>query len=96
MTDRYGIIVFEEVTGEVAEPSVAVAFYPHVDDDDIDYIWGSWRRATLPELIATWPARHDPSDVERARGWWQPTLADLRKSRRAARSLERATRSRGG
>jgi hypothetical protein len=88
-TEQCGIVVFTDVSGEFVEPSVQAAFYPHAARADVDYVWGTWRPATLSELIATWPARREPLPTEHSRGWWQPTLAELRIARRNARSVER-------
>jgi len=88
-TEQYGIVVFVEVCGELVEPSTLVMSYPHAVPDEVDYVWGLWRLATLSELIATWPARHEPSPMEQSRGWWQPTLGELQSARRKARSIER-------
>jgi hypothetical protein len=88
-TERYGIVVFTNISGEFVEPSVLAAFYPHAARADVDYVWGTWRPATLSELITTWPARREPLPTEHSRGWCQPTLAELRIARRNARSIER-------
>jgi hypothetical protein len=39
--------------------------------------------------VHAWPARAVPGDYERHRGWWQPTIHELRDARTAARSRER-------
>ncbi|MFC3321578.1 hypothetical protein [Mesorhizobium cantuariense] len=87
-TEQYGVVVFAEVSGELVEPSELSAVYPHVRAG-LDYVWGAWRSATLAELIETWPARHAAGSSEYSRGWWQPTLVELRVARRNARSIER-------
>jgi hypothetical protein len=91
-TDQYGVVVFTDASGELVELEFS-AVYPHVGAG-LDYIWGTWRSATLAELIKTWPARHEAGSVEHSRGWWQPTLAELRVARRNARSIERRRRTR--
>lgn len=88
-TVRYGIVVFTDITGELAEQPAALANYPHAAHAGFDPIWGIWRSPTLSELVATWPARLQPGPAEYGRGWWQPTLAELRTARRNARSMER-------
>jgi hypothetical protein len=93
-TEQYGIVVFIEVSGELVELSDLTAIYPHAVRADIDYVWSSWRSATLPELVRTWPARCAPGPNERSRGWWQLTLNELRAARQNARSIERRKRSR--
>ena len=94
-TTQYGIVVFTEFTGEIAEDSALSTFYPHLAPERFIYSWGSWRAPTLPELVATWPARQEPAEIDFSRGWWQPTLDELRDARRRARMLERRLRSRG-
>jgi hypothetical protein len=93
-TEQYGVVVFTDVSGEVAEPPVLAAFYPHATRTDIDYVWGTWCSATLTELIRTWPARREAGPMEHARGWWRPTLGELRIARRNARIIERRRRNR--
>ncbi|WP_322419600.1 hypothetical protein [Mesorhizobium huakuii] len=88
-TAQYGIVVFIEVTGELAEPSDLMASYPNAMRREGNCIWGRWRSAALAELVRTWPAPHRLGADELLRGWWQPTLAELRVARRNARSLER-------
>ncbi|WP_413468490.1 hypothetical protein [Mesorhizobium muleiense] len=92
-TEQYGVVVFTDVSGELVEPSVLAAFYPHERRTDIDCVWGTWRPATLTELIRTWPARREAGEMEHARGWWQPTLTELRVARRNARTIERRRRN---
>jgi hypothetical protein len=69
-------------------------FYPDVALREPSPIWGEWRRPSLSELIETWPAKHPPTDDDHARGWWQPTLDELRLERKKARSIERAQETR--
>jgi hypothetical protein len=89
MTGR-GAIVVTDVTGECVEPGTASRFYPDCGGSAGEgLVWAAWRRPTLAELVATWPSRADPRPEERERGWWQPTLAELREERRKARSIER-------
>ena len=91
-----GCVVFEAVTGELVEPSLAARFYPGVAAGPGSLIWAAWRRPTLAELVQTWPARAKPDPVESDRGWWQPTIEVLREVRRRAASLERAQATRRG
>lgn len=93
-TEQYGIVVFNEVSGEFVEPFELTASFPIAMRAHVDYVWGRWRSATLPELVRTWPARSPPGADERSRGWWQPTLTELRVARRNARSIERRKQSR--
>lgn len=93
-TNQYGIVVFTDIPGEVVEPHAITDFYPQMRDARTDFVWGTWRAPTLAELVETWPARHEPALADRRRGWWQPTLSELRVSRRNARSLERRKQTR--
>ena len=81
----YGVVVVIEVTGELVDPADVAEFYPEAHDE---HVWGIWRSATLEELVHTWPAKRPPAEDERMRGWWQPTLEELREARRAAKSRE--------
>ncbi|RUW23191.1 hypothetical protein EN858_00630 [Mesorhizobium sp. M4B.F.Ca.ET.215.01.1.1] len=93
-TEEYGIVIFDEVSGELVEAEDLTASYPNAACANASYIWGRWRSATLSELIATWPARSAPKADKRSRGWWQPTLPELRVARRNARSMERRKQTR--
>ena len=94
-TAAYGVVVVTEITGELVDPNHAFEHHPNTDDEQV---WASWRAATLDELIHTWPARTEASEYERSRGWWQPTLDELRVARSVAKSTERrrAKRDAGG
>lgn len=81
-TANYGIVVFTDVTGELVDPAEIRELYPQVDDE---YVWATWRPPTIDELVETWPARVEPGAQERGRGWWRPTLDELREGRRKAR-----------
>ena len=83
MTQVYGAAIFTDITGELAEATIRDEYYPGVGADHDDMIWADWRRPTLAELVQTWPAKQPPSDSEVARGWWQPTLQELRAERPA-------------
>lgn len=89
-----GAVAFMEVTGELVGHDVAREHYPWSSEAAGDLVWALWRRPSHDELVRAWPARHasDPSD--RARGWWQPTIEELREARRKAKSLERAQAAR--
>ncbi|TIS49846.1 hypothetical protein [Mesorhizobium sp.] len=88
-TAQYGIIVFTEISGELADVSELAEFYPQLTGAAVDHVWTRWRPATLTELVKTWPARRPAGSTERSKGWWQPTLDELRPARRKARALER-------
>ncbi|TPG57745.1 hypothetical protein EAH89_09970 [Roseomonas nepalensis] len=89
-----GCVVFEDATGELAEPAIVARFYPAVAADPAALTWATWRRPGHEELVQAWPARTPPGPEERARGWWQPTIETLREERRKAASLERAKATR--
>jgi hypothetical protein len=89
-----GCLVFEEVSGELAEPGIVARFYPGVAAGAAALVWAAWRRPGHAELVETWPARTPPAAEELARGWWQPTIEVLREERRKAASLERAQATR--
>ena len=88
-----GCVVFEAVTGELADPAVRQRFYAEIAGGR-DLVWAGWRRPDHAELVQGWPARHPPDASELARGWWQPDIAVLRKARRQAASLARARETR--
>ncbi|MDM9627742.1 hypothetical protein QTL95_17750 [Rhizobium sp. S152] len=90
-TTAFGIVVVSEITGESVDPEESAE---HHSDTDDEYVWAGWRLATLEELVHTWPARARPGEYERLRGWWQPTLDELRAARTAAKSRERRSRKR--
>jgi hypothetical protein len=85
-----GCVTFTTITGELVEPMTADRFYPDVIAGPADLIWAAWRRPGHAELVQAWPARTPPNSSELARGWWQPTIEELRPERRKAASLERA------
>lgn len=82
MTSAYGIVVFTDVTGELVNAEQVAELYPHANDE---HVWASWRIPTADELIHTWPARTEPREHEHGRGWWQPTIDELREARRKAK-----------
>ncbi|KRE13864.1 hypothetical protein ASE63_17780 [Bosea sp. Root381] len=91
MTVR-GIVVVTGSDGELVDVGGADGAEAAADTED--HVWIFWRSPTLEELIRTWPARREPDMPERARGWWQPTLEELREARRKAKSIERAAATR--
>jgi hypothetical protein len=94
MTRCYRGVIFTDITGELVEADIRARFYPDVAPQEQALIWGEWRRPTLAELIAAWPARQPPTEDERQRGWWRPTLDELREERKRARSIERGQATR--
>lgn len=89
-----GALVFTEVTGELVDQESLHQHYPWSAGAIGDFVWASWRRPGHDELVRTWPARQPATGSELARGWWQPTIEELRDARRKARSLERAQSTR--
>jgi hypothetical protein len=89
-----GPVIFTDVTGELVDPEAARAHHPWTAAAAGDLVWASWRKPTHEELVRTWPARQPPSEAEKSRGWWQPTIDELRDARRKARSIERALETR--
>lgn len=88
MTRDYGIVVFLDCDGEPVDPELLRAHYAG-HPDNVDYVWGRWRPATLDELVKTWPARSGSKPESQV--WWQPSLDELRVARKAARAIERRT-----
>ncbi|WP_312407124.1 hypothetical protein [Rhizobium sp.] len=86
MSTTYGIIVITDITGEIVDPQQAAELHPDIGDE---HVWAEWRNATFDELIHTWPSRDPAGEYEQGRGWWQPTLDELREARRTAKSRER-------
>lgn len=84
-----GIVFFTRTDGELADPATVSAFYFTAADGE-EYVWASWRTGSLEELVTTWPARTPPEQSELDRGWWMPTLEELRIARRDAKSRRRA------
>ncbi|QEL26818.1 hypothetical protein FQV39_27930 [Bosea sp. F3-2] len=91
-----GPLVVLEVTGEIVPEETAHRHYPWSVAQPDDLVWALWRRPTHGELVRTWPDRHPTAPSALLRGWWQPTLEELRVARRAARSVERARQTRSG
>jgi hypothetical protein len=83
------IVFFAGTDGELADPVTIGKFYfPAAEGEE--YVWASWRSDSLEELVTTWPARTAPAQRELDRGWWMPTLEELRDARRDAKSRRRA------
>lgn len=80
-----GVVFFTGSDGELADAETVSDFYfpSHVGDE---FVWVTWRRGLLEELVRTWPERTPPTSFELKRGWWFPTLEELRPARRQARS----------
>jgi hypothetical protein len=89
-----GAVIFTDVTGELVEHPLANRFYPDVSPGGATLVWATWRRPGHDELVKAWPARRAADTRQLARGWWQPTIEELRVERRKAASNERALESR--
>ena len=89
-----GPVVFETMTGELVEPTIAARHYPGVIPGSAALIWAAWRRPSHAELVQVRPARTPPDLGDLGRGWWQPTIEVLREERRKAASLKRALATR--
>lgn len=93
MSTHIGVIVFAGLDGEFADAETVEAFYFRPDAGR-DYVWVAWRTGTLEELVTAWPVPPGPTAEERHRGWWLPTLDELRVARRDARSREKSRQRR--
>jgi len=89
-----GAVIFTAIDGELVDDSVARRFYPSTSAVGATLVWATWRRPTHDELVKAWPARWAADDRGLARGWWQPTIEELRVERRKAASTERAAETR--
>ena len=89
-----GAILFTDITGELVEDALAKRFYPDVSAAGATLVWATWRKPTHDELVKAWPARWAADIRDLARGWWQPTIEELRIERRKAASTERALETR--
>jgi hypothetical protein len=85
-----GAVIFTDITGELADNDTVEGFYPEVSSAGISLLWGTWREPTHDELVKAWPGRWPADTRDRARGWWQPTIEELRVERRMAAPRERA------
>lgn len=89
-TTAYGIVVVSDSNGELVERDESAELYPGLLGD---HVWATWRTPSLDELVHARPSKVEPGEQERRRGWWLPTLEELREARRMARARERrATR----
>lgn len=93
MTNQ-GAIILTDITGELVDNAATQHFYPDVSSAGVTLVWASWRQPTHNELVKAWPA-HRPADTqERACGWWQPSIEELRIERRRAASKQRNLKTR--
>jgi hypothetical protein len=85
-----GAVIFVDITGEIVEDAHSKTFYPEISSAGVTLIWATWRKPTHDELVRAWPARWSADPRDRARGWWEPSIEELRVERRKAASRERA------
>ena len=81
-----GPLIILEVTGELVPKETATRHYRWSSELFDDLVWALWRRPTHEELVRAWPARLPTTPDAFQRGWWQPTIQELRAARRAAKS----------
>jgi len=89
-----GVVFLTGSDGELADIKTVSDFYFPAHGGD-EFVWVTWRRGSLDELVKTWPEKTPPTHSELKRGWWFPTLEDLRQARRQARSKREARTHRG-
>ena len=89
-----GTVIFTDVSGELVDGAIAGRFYPDVFNTGPTLVWATWRKPTHDELVKAWPTRRSADERDAARGWWQPTIEELRVDRRKAASNERAQQAR--
>jgi hypothetical protein len=83
-------VIFVDITGEIVEDAHSKTFYPEISSAGVTLVWATWRKPTHDELVRAWPARWSADPRDRARGWWEPSIEELRVERRKAASSERA------
>ena len=88
ISSHIGVVFFTDTDGALADTATVDTFYFPARRDE-NYVWASWRLGSLEELVTTWPARTSPGRQELDRGWWLPTLDELRTARRDAKSKRR-------
>jgi hypothetical protein len=91
-----GAVIFTDVTGEIVEDDIGQRFYPDVSAVGATLVWATWRKPGHDERVNAWPERRPADTRDLARGWWQPTIEELRVERRKAASAERALQTRRG
>jgi hypothetical protein len=90
-----GAVIFTDITGELVEDALSKRFYPDLSPaGGVSLVWATWRKPTHDELVKAWPSRWSPDARDRARGWWRPTIEELRVERRKVASNQRASKTR--
>ncbi|MBF9195780.1 hypothetical protein [Microvirga terrestris] len=94
-TERWGVVVFEDIESDPIEDPGMADLYPHVRSDPPRYVWARWRMPTLQEVYHTRPSRTDEDpELRTSRGWWWSGREELRERARRLREVERAQRAR--
>lgn len=93
ISTHVGVVFFTGTDGELADTATVDVFYFPARADE-EYVCYSWRSGSLEELVTTWPTQTSPGQQELDRGWWLPTLDELRTARRNARSKRQAKQRR--
>jgi len=94
-TERWGVVVFEDIESDPIQPPETADLYPHVRSDLSRYVWARWRMPTLQEVYRTRPSRADEDPQLRSvRGWWWSSREELRERARKLREVERMQRAR--
>ena len=94
-TERWGVVVFEDIESDPIQGAGTTDLYPHVRSDPARYVWARWRIPTLQEVYRTRPCRTDEGPKLRSvRGWWWASREELRERARKLREVERAQRAR--
>jgi hypothetical protein len=94
-TERWGVVVFEDIESEpIPDPGIA-DLYPHVRSDPARHVWARWRMPTLQEVYRTRLSRTDEdAELRTSRGWWWASREELRERARKLREVERMQRAR--
>jgi hypothetical protein len=94
-TERWGVVVFEDIESDpIQDPGIA-DLYPHVRNDPSRYVWARWRMPALQEVYRTRPSRTDEDlELRSVRGWWWSSREELRERARKLREVERMQRAR--
>lgn len=94
-TERWGVVVFEDIDSDpIHDPGMA-DLYPHVRGDPSRCVWAHWRMPTLQEVYRTRPSGTDEDpELRSVRGWWWSSRDELRERARRLREVERMQRAR--
>jgi hypothetical protein len=94
-TERWGVVVFEDIESDPIQDSGMADLYSHMRNDPSCYVWARWRMPTLQEVYHTKPSRADEDpELLTSRGWWWSGREELRERARKLREVERAQRAR--